>query len=194
MFKRLLHFLQRILGRKKSTALIVAACRSAVPGTPECEKLDSLQARMLQCPQVECPIVHRFTPGLYAREITVPAGTMVMTKIHLTEHPFVISKGSVSVWTDGGGIQRLAAPYTGITKPGTRRLCFAHTDLVWTTFHPTQETDVDKIEAQIILPHDEDVARLEEGRMALLADVADAHLLLTSPDVLGFSINKSTST
>ena len=89
---------------------------------------------------------HRFTPGMYVRQIFIPARTILTSRIHLTEHPFVISKGDISVWTKETGTQRLKAPYSGITKPGTRRLLFAHDDTIWTTFHATDETDVEKIE------------------------------------------------
>jgi hypothetical protein len=132
----------------------------AVPGTPECEQFDRLELKLLELPQAQMRLVHRFTRGadgksnLYIRELHVPAGTMTTTKIHLTEHPFVISKGRISIRTENGGMQHLEAPYCGITKPGTRRIIMHHTDTVLTTFHVTNLTDPDKIEEQIILKHD----------------------------------------
>ncbi len=100
------------------------------------------------------PSTHRFTPGLYTREIFMPAGTIATTKIHKTEHPFVISQGEVSVYIEGSDkVERFTAPHTGITKPGTRRLLFVHKDTTWTTFHPTNETDLGVIEDQIIEPY-----------------------------------------
>ena len=92
---------------------------------------------------------HRFTPGMYIRQIFIPARTILTSRIHLTEHPFVISKGDISVWTKETGTMRFKAPYSGLTKPGTRRLLFAHDDTIWTTFHATDETDVKKIEETI---------------------------------------------
>ena len=160
-----------------SHSLVKSACRAAVPGTPECVALDRVQAMMMQYPQVDCPVVHRFTPGLYIREIHVPAGTVTITKIHLTEHPYVITKGKVSIWTDSGGIERHEAPYLGVTKAGTRRMIKHHTDTVLTTFHPTIETDVDKIEEQIILPHEPDPELIEEARATLLSTNRQPNLL-----------------
>lgn len=98
------------------------------------------------------PIVHRFTPGLYIREIFMPAGTLVVTKIHKTEHPFVISQGRVSVFDEIHGVQELAAPHCGITLPGTRRALYVHEDTIWTTFHPTELRDIEAIEREIIEP------------------------------------------
>ena len=36
--------------------------------------------------------------------------------------------------------------------PGTKRAVYAHPDVVWTTIHLTNETDLDKIEAEVIAP------------------------------------------
>lgn len=110
---------------------------------------------------VECPLRHRFTPGLYIREIFMPAGALVTSKIHRTEHPYTISQGRVSVLTERDGWVELRAPYTGITLPGTRRVLYIHEDTVWTTYHPTNETDLGVIENILIEPHGEHLAKLE---------------------------------
>lgn len=94
--------------------------------------------------------VHRFTPGLYVREIFMPKGVYVIGKQHKTEHPYVVSKGRAAVWTEEQGVVEIKAPFCGITKPGTRRILYILEDCVWTTFHPTTETDLEKIEAAII--------------------------------------------
>lgn len=113
------------------------------------EILDECDNIISQMGEHEMRHEHRFTPGLYIRQIFIPARTILTSRIHLTEHPFVISKGDISVWTKDTGTQRLRAPYSGITKPGTRRLLFAHDDTIWTTFHATDETDVATIENTI---------------------------------------------
>ncbi len=115
---------------------------------------DRLQSALEKHPKVECPVTHRFTPGLYIRELHVPHGTLVITKIHKTEHPFVVSQGKLRVLTEKGGCEIIEAPHTGITKPGTRRIALAIEDVIWTTFHPTALTDVDEIEDLIIEKRD----------------------------------------
>ncbi len=116
------------------------------------EKICQLETVMLAMPeQAECPVTHHFVPGLYAREILIPKGVTFTSKLHRTEHLVVISKGDISVLTENG-IERVQAPYTFITKPGTKRVGFAHEDTVWTTFHVTNETDLEKIEAYVISP------------------------------------------
>lgn len=117
--------------------------------------VDEIEGRMAQNPLVDCPLTHRFTPGLYTRQIFMPAGTMVTSKIHRTRHQFIISQGKVSVYNVlTRETKTYEAPYHGITEPGTRRILFNHTDVIWTTIHPTDETDLDLIEQAIIEPHD----------------------------------------
>jgi hypothetical protein len=111
--------------------------------------LDVLETEIFKHPQVHCPLVHRFTPGLYIREIFMPAGSLITSARHLTCHPFVVSKGDVSVYVEGVEVDRYKAPYTGITHPGTRRLLYIHEDTVWTTFHVTDKTDPDEIVMEI---------------------------------------------
>lgn len=111
--------------------------------------LDVLETEIFKHSQVHCPLVHRFTPGLYIREIFMPAGSLITSARHLTCHPFVVSKGDVSVYVEGVEVDRYKAPYTGITKPGTRRLLYIHEDTVWTTFHVTEKTDPDEIVMEI---------------------------------------------
>lgn len=105
---------------------------------------------------VELPVVNRFTPKLYIREIFMPAGTVLTSRTHKFEHPFVISKGKVSVWTPKEGTVTYEAPHTGITLPGTRRVLFIHEDTVWTTFHVNEEEiqDPDDLVHQLTEPHD----------------------------------------
>lgn len=119
------------------------------PSLQKVTQLDVLETEMFKLPQVHCPLVHRFTPGLYIREIFMPAGTVVTSVKHLTCHPFVISKGDVSVYVEGVEVDRYKAPHTGITQPGTRRFLYNHEDTIWTTFHVTEKTDPEEIIMEI---------------------------------------------
>ena len=115
--------------------------------------IDEMEAAIAANGAAECPVVHRFTPGMYIREILIPAGTLGTSMEHRTEHPFVISQGTVYVMSENEGKVIYTAPHCGITKPGTRRVLYAETDVIWITFHATEETDVDKIGEAILEPH-----------------------------------------
>ena len=109
-----------------------------------------------------CPVTHHFAPGLYAREILLPAGVRIIGKIHYHAHVNTISKGRVTVFTEFGS-QELTAPVTFVSKPGTKRAVVAHEDTIWTTYHPTDETDLAKIEEAVIAPSFE---AFEQRRLA----------------------------
>ena len=107
---------------------------------------------------IECPLNHTFTPGLYSRRITMPAGSRVTSKIHKTEHQFAVLKGKVTVRTFVGDRfydVELQAGDSGITMPGTRRILIIHdeSDCVWITFHATDKTTPEEVEADIIEYH-----------------------------------------
>lgn len=95
------------------------------------------------------PLKHTFTPGIYVREITMPAGAFLTSKIHKTEHPYFVLRGRVRVYTEDG-MQDIVAPYSGITKAGTKRILHIIEDTVWITIHATDKTDVADIEKDII--------------------------------------------
>lgn len=140
---------QRFAAASTSIDAVTAVAPAALD-----DKIDRFEAGLLASfPACEPQVFHRFTPGLYIREFHAPAGSVFTSKIHRTEHPYVISMGLVTVYSETDGVQRIRGPYTGITKPGTRRVIFFHEDTVWTTFHPTPHTDIARIEADIIEPH-----------------------------------------
>jgi hypothetical protein len=119
-------------------------------------KIDELEAAMLNnFSMINCPLVHRFTEGLYVREIFMPAGSLITSKIHKTQHQFFILKGAVSVWNNDGEEVYLEAPYIGTTEPGTRRILYIWEDCIWATSHPNPNNEtVEQIEERILEKYD----------------------------------------
>ena len=73
-------------------------------------------------------------------------------KIHRHEHLNFILMGDVSVVNPTvNSVMRYKAPNTFISLPNTKRLVFAHEDTIWTTIHVTNETDLSKIEEEVIM-------------------------------------------
>ena len=97
-----------------------------------------------------CPVKHHFAPGSYGREMTLPAGMVVVGKIHKHAHINVISKGRVQVFTEQEGALELAAPCTFVSSPGTKRVVHVLEETVWTTVHVTDKTDLAEIEREVI--------------------------------------------
>jgi len=119
------------------------------------EKILTLEAQMKDFNRVhglsepECPLTHHFAPGAYGREIFLPKDSLVVGKIHKHAHLNMIMKGKVSVATEEG-IRVYEGPLVMVSKPGTKRVVYAHEDTIWVTVHLTQETDLGKIEDEII--------------------------------------------
>lgn len=111
-------------------------------------KIILLQEAMTDMPQVDCPVRHTFAPGLYAREMTIPKGVTAVGAIHKTKHITTISKGRILLMTDDG-IVEICAPYTGVSEAGIKRAAHALEETVMTCYHPTNETDLDKLAEEL---------------------------------------------
>jgi len=107
------------------------------------------QDLMLQMPQAKTVVTDHFADGLYARELFIPAGVCLVGALHKTNHIFTVSQGECYAVTHEGK-EHMIAPYTGQTRPGMKRVIYAVTDTVWTTYHPTDETNPEKIAKQIL--------------------------------------------
>ena len=107
------------------------------------------QDLMLQMPQAETVVTDHFADGLYARELFIPAGVCLVGALHKTNHIFTVSQGECYAVTHEGK-EHMVAQYTGQTRPGMKRVIYAVTDTVWTTYHPTDETNPEKIAEQIL--------------------------------------------
>ncbi len=97
----------------------------------------------------ELEVKHHFAPGVYAREVLLPAGSVVVGKTHKTEHLNIISQGHCTVHSMGEIIE-IHGPYTFVSKAGAKKAVYSHTDVVWTNIHLTDKTDVDEIEKEVI--------------------------------------------
>lgn len=116
-----------------------------------------------------CPVRHKFVDGAYVREIFMPKGMLLTSKIHKICHPYFVMEGECSVLTDEG-VVRIKAPYSGITKAGTKRILYMHEATTWITVHVTKHKNMDMIEDEIIakdfdefenrLPTEEDIKQL----------------------------------
>jgi hypothetical protein len=108
------------------------------------EAVEQIEDAMQGMPPAFLPIKHYFANGMYAREMTMPAGAIVTGAIHKTTHFCILSQGRVRVMSEDG-IDEFVAPAIIISQPGTKRAIHALEDTVWTNIHATNETDLDKL-------------------------------------------------
>lgn len=100
--------------------------------------------QVVEIPEDGLPLTHTFSNGVYAREIFMPAGMLVVGHLHKTRHLNIVSTGSAYVWM-GGEIVHIKAPYTFESDCNIRKVLFILEDMFWTTIHVTDETDIEKI-------------------------------------------------
>lgn len=112
-------------------------------------KVMALESEMRKLPQLKIPVVHYFSDGVYAREIFIPAKTILTGKIHKHRNLNILSFGTMLMMGEHG-IVRVTAPHTVVSPPGTKRVAYTLTDCVWTTMLRTDLTDVEQIELEFV--------------------------------------------
>jgi hypothetical protein len=135
------------------------------------DKVNALESEMKKQTQVTLEVKHHFSYGIYARELFIPKGVMLTGKIHKYEQFNILSKGSISVLIDDK-MQRISAPFTVVSKAGTKRIALAHTDCIWITVHGTHERNLEKIEEYFIAQNEQEYLEFC-GQMKLLEDLRE---------------------
>ncbi|MEN8390209.1 SET domain-containing protein-lysine N-methyltransferase [Acinetobacter indicus] len=104
-----------------------------------------LEKEMLGMPQADCPVAHHFGPGIYIREVTLPAGIFAVGHAQKYEHLNIMLTGKVAI-VDNGVVRVLEAPMIFTGKPG-RKVGYVLETCVWQNVYATEETDIDTLEA-----------------------------------------------
>lgn len=132
-------------------AAVIAAKISRLE--PMRAKVNRAEAVMLQMPQVELPVKHHFSQGVYARELFIPKDTVLTGKLHKYPQLNILMSGELSVLTEDG-VKRVKPPFLVVSPAGTKRIAYAHEDSIWLTVHGTEENDLEKIEQHFIAQND----------------------------------------
>lgn len=111
--------------------------------------IQQLEREMLQMQQADAPVVHRFGPGIYIREVTLRAGTIAIGHAQRFEHTNMMLTGAVAMLRDDGSIQVLRAPLFFVGKPG-RKVGYVIEDTVWQNIYATEERDIDRLEEMFL--------------------------------------------
>jgi hypothetical protein len=100
--------------------------------------------------RVELETTHHFSPGVYTRTMKAPAGSIIIGHKHHTEFLNIVEKGVIQVCGNGDTVTLMEGDKV-TSRAGIRKVGLAMTDVVWTTVHenPTNERDIDKLEAQL---------------------------------------------
>ena len=119
--------------------------------------IENLRSSLEECvnrgifPAWEAPVEHFHANGLYGRKVYgIPAGTTIITKVHLSQHITIALKGVCTVYAQDGVKRIVRAGEVFITEPGTQRAIYCHDDQVeWLTVHASSLNEVADIEHEL---------------------------------------------
>ena len=131
----------------------VSADELATVKVPSREEIQRLQTELMAGQQVELTTEHYFNGGMYCRKVFRPAGTIIVGKIHKSDHFFMCTSGEIIAWSEKGMVTLKAGDVIE-SKAGTKRVTLAVVDSIGITVHKTDKTDLDEIEAELIEPED----------------------------------------
>ncbi len=118
---------------------------------------------MKTMPQVEMETNHYFLPGLYLRELIIPAGTLLVGRKHKTYHISIMIEGEMDVVGENG-IKRIKGRYIHEGKKGTKRVGYTVKESRWITIHFNGSGDLKKIEEEEF-EKEEEMFDFESGKV-----------------------------
>jgi hypothetical protein len=126
-------------------------------------KLAYLAYRLVQTEQTDSHVKHIFVGDEYIREVSYPAGTVILGRVHTNGHLVQLVSGNVVNVTEHGR-EEIAGPFEFVSVPGYQVLCYALTDIVARTVHknPEKLTDWKVLEDRDFVPAE---VTIERGKM-----------------------------
>ena len=122
--------------------------------------LIAVQNAMLKQEQIKLEPKHTFGDGLYIRELFIPKGVMLVGKRHRHKTMNMLVKGKMTIYDENSSFE-VEAPFMAESAEFTKKMGYAHEDSIWVNIHPTNETDLDKIEEEFIIKEEEYLALSE---------------------------------
>ena len=112
-----------------------------------------LQSEMVPIATAQPEPEHRFHPGWYERRLLVPAGMLIVGKIHRHAHPVGVIYGRALIVSEFGR-DVVEAGYLAVSPAGVKRVVLALEDTLFFTLHRNDSDthDVEQIEADHIEP------------------------------------------
>ena len=123
------------------------------------KQLGALYGAAVAQPQIKCEEKHHFGPNIYIKEVTMPAGSLIIGKHHRMEHLCNMISGRMFILQEDGSKKELVAPMTFMAKPG-RKVAYIVETVVFQNIYSTSETDIEKLENMCV---DNSIPLLEEG-------------------------------
>ena len=113
------------------------------------ENIISDKGNVVRCE--EFPLKHSFADQIYVRQMNMKKDTLVVGAIHNHLHVWFLLTGSLTIVTETSNEDFIAPCYV-ISKPGAKRVIYAHEDSIFVNIHknPDNIKDIDQLEAIIV--------------------------------------------
>ncbi len=121
------------------------------------DKAKALQRALLRKPQADVQSEFHQGGGVAAKIVYLPVGEVVGA-MHRFENMNILIYGDITVATPEG-LKRLTVedkPIVIISPAGTKRAAMVHADCCWVTLHPSEEKTLDAVEANFVVPDDQE--------------------------------------
>jgi len=113
------------------------------------DRIMEIQKELQTLPQADFPVAHFFAPGVYVRAMLIREGHCLTGAVHTTDH-LAICAGDLSILaSENEETQRYTGFHILFSKKGVKKAGLAHSDTFFATIHPTEETDIAKLEAML---------------------------------------------
>jgi len=135
------------------------------------QKIQAFEDALLQMPQIDIETKHYIADGVYVREITIPKGATVTGAVHLTETIDILVSGDITIVYDDVR-KRLTGYGVYTSKPGVKKVAYAHEDTVWMTVHAVdniKDKTMDEIEKDLWVDSYNEYALLKGDETWLLS-------------------------
>ena len=113
-------------------------------------QVERLANAVLALPQAQLETFHYFVDGMYFRMLARPKGTLICGKIHKKRHVYLVLSGTVAITNGDEPPREVTGPALIVSEKGTKRAVLALTDAICMTVHRTEETDLDKVETDLV--------------------------------------------
>lgn len=111
-----------------------------------CVKDDIITA-IKSLPEVPCPVSHFFAPGVYIREMLIPAGTVAIGHCQKTQHLCTLLSGIAVFYKENEEPVKLFGPTTFLSGYG-HKVVYALTDIKVQNCYPNPDNIQDQDELQ----------------------------------------------
>lgn len=124
---------------------------------PPVKKLDNLLSQKVgallettkEMPRIQCEEAHFFGPNIYIKQVTMPAGSVIVGKHHRVAHLCNMMSGKMVIVNPDGSRKELVAPCTFVAQPG-RKVAYIIETVVFQNIYSTPETDIEKLENMFV--------------------------------------------